>query len=408
MKRILKTFESLPSVVTPANPGSGSGTGTGVQTSSRRKPGTSKILDTAPVFTGVTRRYDDLPNFGRNSKVSNERGVALFLVLWVMALLTVIAGEFCYAIRTEVNITRNFKEETQAYYIAVSGLFWAVGELVVNEYVPRQVKAPDGKEEQENIIWRINADIPALPFGEGQFKVERENESGKVNLNRAGGPLLKMMLNNFEIADTDKNIIVDSIMDWRDKDNFHRANGAEDDYYLSLPQPYKCKNGDFTSIEELLLVRGVTHEIFYGGLKDMVAVYQGEDTVMVLVTASGRYNQIWEESDFNRININAASPRMLRALPRMTEDMVQAIMKYRGKKDFRSLSDLALIVGSDIYAGISPYITLRLSPYYTIKSVGMVKDSQTRQGVQAVVKIDRTLPKGYEVIQWIDGLEYRS
>ena len=234
--------------------------------------------------------------------------------------------------------------------------------------------------------------------------MERENESGKVNLNRAGAPLLKMMLNNFEIADTDKNIIVDSIMDWRDKDNFHRANGAEDDYYLSLPQPYKCKNGNFTSIEELLLVRGVTPEIFYGGLKDMVAVYQGEDTVMVL----GRDIRRWEESDFNRININAASPRMLRALPRMTEDMVQAIMKYREKKDFRSLSDLALIVGSDIYAGISPYITLRLSPYYTIKSVGMVKDSLTRQGVQAVIKIDKKLKKGYEVIQWIDGLEYRS
>jgi len=78
----------------------------------------------------------------------SERGIALFLVLWVMALLTVIAGEFCYFVRTEANITRNFKEETQTYYIAMSGLSFAIGELVVNELVPRQVKAPDGKEEQ--------------------------------------------------------------------------------------------------------------------------------------------------------------------------------------------------------------------------------------------------------------------
>ena len=111
--------------------------------------------------------------------------------------------------------------------------------------------------------------------------MEKENESGKVNLNRASEPLLKMMLNNFEIEDADKNIIVDSIMDWRDKDNLHRLNGAEDDYYLSLPQPYKCKNGDFTSIDELLLVRGVTPEIFYGGLKDMVSVYQDKETESV-------------------------------------------------------------------------------------------------------------------------------
>jgi len=346
----------------------------------------------------------------------SEHGIALFLVLWVMALLTVIAGEFCYAIRTEVNITRNFKEETQTHYIAVSGLFWAIGELVVNELVPRQVKAPDSKGEQEDIRWRINADVPAIPFGDGQFKVEKENESGKVNLNRAGESLLKMMLNNFEIDDIGKNIIVNSIMDWRDKDNFHRANGAEDDYYLSLPQPYKCKNGEFTSIEELLLVRGVTPEIFYGGLKDMVTVYQDKETglegfsqvYLDTLTESERDKRKRSGFDFDRININAASPRMLRALPRMTDDIVLEIMKYREKKDFRAMSELHPVVGAEVYAAIAPYITLSLSPYYTIKSLGTLKESQTRQGVQAVVKIDRTLKKGYEIIQWIDGLEYRS
>ena len=347
--------------------------------------------------------------------LKSERGIALFLVLWVMALLTVIAGEFCYAIRAEVNITRNFKEETETHYIAVSGLFWAIQELVVNELVPRKVTAPDSEDQQEDVRWRVNADIPAIPFGDGQFKVEKENESGKVNLNRAGEPLLRMMLNNLEIEAADKDIIVDSILDWRDKDNLHRVNGAEDDYYLSLPRPYKCKNGDFTSIEELLLVRGVTPEIFHGGLKDMVSVYQdketGKDMVAVyqdIETGAELGNLRRAGFDFNKININAASPRMLRSLPRMTEDAVQAIMKYREKKDFRSLTDLHLLIGSETYAGISPYITLSLFPYYTIKSVGMIAGSQTRQGVQAVVKIDRTLKKGYEIIQWIDGLEYRS
>jgi general secretion pathway protein K len=334
--------------------------------------------------------------------LKNERGIALFLVLWVMALLTVIAGEFCHAIRTEVNVTRNFKEETQAHYIAASGLFWAVGELVINDRVPRQVKASgsEGEGGVEDIRPQINADVPAIPFGDGQFKIEKMNESGKVNLNRAGALLLRMMLNNFQIEESDKNIIVDSIMDWRDKDNLHRLNGAEDDYYLSLPQPYKCKNGDFTSIEELLLVRGVTPEIFHGGLKDMVAVYQDKET--------GPVSDIQRRTgfDFNKININAASPRMLRALPGITEEIVQAIVKYREKKDFRSLTDLHLVVGSEVFSTISPYITLSLSPYYTIQSVGMLKEGKTRQGVHAVVKIDRSLKKGYKVVQWVDGLEY--
>lgn len=334
--------------------------------------------------------------------VKNERGIALYLVLWVMALLTVIAGEFCHAIRTEVNITRNFKEETQTYYIATAGVFRTIGELVVNEFVPRPAKAADDEDAAEDFRWRTSADAPAVPFGSGQFKVKKENESGKVNLNRAGRPLLRMMLNGFELEDEDKNIIVDSIMDWRDKDGLHKANGAENEYYLSLAEPYKCKNGDFTTVEELLLVRGITPGIFYGGLKEMVSVYQ--DREIPAQSGSRRKTEV----DFDRININAAPLQMLRSLPNMTGDMALEIAAYREEKDFRSLSDLFTLVGLDIYTSISPYITLKTSPYYTIKSTGMLEESRTRQGVRAVVKIDRTLKKGYKIIQWIDGLEYAS
>ena len=100
----------------------------------------------------------------------SERGIALVLVLWVMALLTVIAGEFCHAVRTEVNVTRNFKEETQTHYIAMSGLFLAVQELVVNEYLPRPVSAPGNVDAPEDVRWRINTDIPAVPFGDGSIQ----------------------------------------------------------------------------------------------------------------------------------------------------------------------------------------------------------------------------------------------
>jgi general secretion pathway protein K len=341
-----------------------------------------------------------------------ERGIALFLVLWVMALLTVIAGEFCYAVRTEVNVTRNFREETQTYYIAMSGLFLTVKELVGNGYVSPPVRTSVNAEETEDPRWRINTDFPAVPFGGGWFKVEKENESGKVNLNRAGAALLRIMLNTFPIEDADKNIIVDSIQDWRDRDNFHRANGAEDDYYLSLPQPYKCKNGEFTSTDELLLVRGVTPQIFYGGLKDMVSIHQDKETETTpatgLTQVAGAAPVRRYEPDYNRINVNAASPRMLRSLPGMTEDALQAVMKYRARRDFRSMPELYNVVGGAVYAGIAPYIALNLFPYYTIKSAGMLEGSRTRQGVQAVVKIDRNLDKGYEIIQWIDSLEFGS
>ena len=236
--------------------------------------------------------------------IQKENGIALFLVLWVLTLLSVIVGEFCYAMRTEVNITRNFKEEIQAYYIAEAGLYFAVTEFIKAKKSPQKAPDEEEDEEEEKIRWRINADIPAIEFEQGWFKVKIGNESGKININKAAPGLLKILLNGFDLEEETVNIIVDSIMDWRDKDKFHRLNGAEDDYYNSLPDPYECKDGDFESLEELLLVRGVTPEIFYGGLKDMATVFQDKDGT----SRNKRRRRRTKKSNFNKININAAPP----------------------------------------------------------------------------------------------------
>jgi DNA uptake protein ComE-like DNA-binding protein len=58
--------------------------------------------------------------------------------------------------------------------------------------------------------------------------------------------------------------IADAIIDWIDADDLPRTNGAEDDYYTGLQPPYHCKNGPLDSLEELLLVRGVTQELLLG------------------------------------------------------------------------------------------------------------------------------------------------
>jgi general secretion pathway protein K len=321
--------------------------------------------------------------------LKNQGGIALFLVLWVLALLSVIVGEFCHAMRTEVNITRNFKEMTQAYYIAAAGLNQAISQLVSNSGKPFKATFENDGEDEE-IQWRINVEIPAIAFAQGQFEVRIDNESGKVNVNKAGPELLKLMLNGFELDDTDKNIIVDSILDWRDTDNLHRINGAENEYYLSLPDPYHCKNSDFDSIGELLLVRGMSLEIFYGGLKDRVTVYQDEAA---------------KETPQNRININAANLSLLRVLPGMTEELVQNLMEYRKQTDITSLTEVIKILGSETYAAIRPFITLESGPYFTITSIGSMEEGTIKQGMQALVKMDPGKEKKYKILQWMDRIE---
>lgn len=323
----------------------------------------------------------------------NETGIAMFMVLWVLTLLSVIVGEFCHAMRTEVNITRNFKEETEAYYIALAGMNIAISELIKNERAPQKTENSD-EEKEDKIEWRVNADIPAIPFGAGQFKVEIGNESGKININKADASLLKMMTDRFEIEDNEKAVIVDSILDWRDQDNLHRLNGAEDDYYMSLPKPYQCKDADFDAVEELLLVRGITSEI-YEVLKEIVTVLEdGEPEPEPGNRGAGS----------DKININAASPEMLLSLPGMTAEMVAEIIEYRKEKDFKSPTELFPIVGDEVYTAILPYLAYpsSISSFFTIKSMGMLNDSLTRQSVKVLVKIDPRLARKYRIVEWLE------
>ena len=53
---------------------------------------------------------------------NNEKGIALILVLWIMVLLIALGTEFALSMKTEVNTTRNFKEDAEAYYLAKAGM----------------------------------------------------------------------------------------------------------------------------------------------------------------------------------------------------------------------------------------------------------------------------------------------
>jgi general secretion pathway protein K len=359
--------------------------------------------------------------------LKNDRGIALFMVLWVLILLSVIVGEFCHAMRTEMNVTRNYKEQSQAYYIALAGFNRAVVELVKQDGAAGKTvvrddgiasvfqsvlkktvlrEEPSGEEADiETSQWRINVDIPPEKFGAGDFQVRIGNESGKIDINQASEPMLKMLLDVFDLDEKEKSIIADSILDWRDENDLHRLNGAEDDYYRSLKRPYECKDADFDTVEELLLVRGVTEDLFHGGLKEMVTVMgdgrsasrQGRKTV-----------QFAKVSREQKINLNAASSKMLRSLPGMTDESVEAIVAYRKESDFIALNDLISAIGAETVGMIQPFITFQPSPHYTVEVVGSVAGTPVRRGIEALVQVDKGQKTGYRILRWRDRLRQDS
>jgi len=337
-----------------------------------------------------------------NVVLKNSSGAALLMVLWVLTLLTVISGEFCRAMRTETNISRNYRDVTQAYYAAVGGMNTAIYQILRDIAPPKTLTKTNEPGEDGRIPWRINTAPPQLVFGHGSATVRIDNESGKVNLNLADEGLLRLWISGLDIGETEKNTIIDAILDWRDGDDLHRLNGAENDFYQSLPEPYPCKNGDFESVAELMRVKGVTPEIFHGGLSRMATVYPGRKFLQEKEGWTDGQKRPEGQFDYNRININAASPELVGMLPGFSEEAVDSIVAYRQEKDFRTNAELLEIIDPKEFAGVSNFLTYSLSPYYRVQALGTVADSEAHRMVGALIDVDLKSDETYRIVQWID------
>jgi len=215
---------------------------------------------------------------------NNESGIALILVLWVLVLLIALGTEFALSMKTEVNTTRNFKEDAEAYYLAQAGITLAKAEILSDAEYHSWTEEKGfifGPVDSGNIEDEDNPtpEVPSeeepetpeppqrteLPLGKGFIHYSIRDENGKININTASRDvLIKMLSANGIPLGADRDTIVDSILDWIDKDDRHRVNGAESDYYRGLSPPYSAKNGPLDTLEELLKIKGVTPELFYG------------------------------------------------------------------------------------------------------------------------------------------------
>lgn len=152
--------------------------------------------------------------------------------------------------------------------------------------------------------------------------------------------------------------VADSILDYLDDDDEPRAYGAESEYYLSLPSPYEPKDGPLDSVEELLLVKGVTPWMLFGADANRNGVIDASEQMVGQTTGDGVASLGWaayltvhslennKRSDGTpRINVNGddletLSSELSEALG--NDDWASFIVAYRvaGKPPQREAGDL--------------------------------------------------------------------
>lgn len=295
---------------------------------------------------------------------NSQKGIALLLVLWVMTLLMVIVFSFSLLAKTEINSTIHFKESIEKKFYAEAGIQRAIMELfykLENKNIPL--------EFEETEPWKTDGTPYSVEFGDGFFSVRITDESGKVDINKTPEIILRNLLINLGVSQDDTDIIVDSIMDWKDSDDLYRLHGAESDYYMSLRNPYKAKNAPFDTVEELLLVRGMTPEILYGdnerkGLIDFITVHSNKNT----------------------INIRSAPREVLASIPGMTMDLAQAIIDFRENNELEDPSEIQSIVGEN-FPVFSKYVDTMDSDSFTIESSGYRTATEAPYTIRATVTL---------------------
>jgi type II secretory pathway component PulK len=187
--------------------------------------------------------------------------VALVVVLFLSALLTLLMYTFLREMQVEYELATSVGRDVQARHLAWSAVEKAIVVLgaeatPVASPAQKWLDDPDEWYEQE-LGDGVFSMIRMTPEADGKLKYGIQDEASRFNLNT----IPRDVIMKFPKATEE---IADSILDWRDADEEQRSQGAENAYYQTQSKPYKCKNGPFVTVEELLLVKGMTPEILYG------------------------------------------------------------------------------------------------------------------------------------------------
>lgn len=246
-----------------------------------------------------------------NYAVANK-GTILIITLWILAIITILAVGIGYRVGIDLKITGYQLYKLKALYIAKGGINKAILELENKQNKDTDFLAESwssGKDADGNFIFKD------VEVGDGNFTVFCDfketgteklkfygisTEEGRININTA----TKELLSNLSGLTAD---IAAAIVDWRDENDIPQPGGAENAYYQSLVPPYSCRNKEFKCIEELLLVKDVTPQIF-DKIKNLVTVHSN-----------------------GKININAADYNVLCAL--MGEILAYKVVRFRQGAD---------------------------------------------------------------------------
>jgi type II secretory pathway component PulK len=188
-----------------------------------------------------------------------RRGSAFVMTVWILAAMTGLVLAVGHGVRVEADAAANRLATAQAAAAEKGAEQFVLSAVAAEIATPGTLNTDDvqntmsGMQVADAYFYILKPD----PEDETALAFGLTDEAGKLDINTA----TEQQLINLPNMTQD---IVDSIIDWRDADSTPGGEGAEDPYYQSLPTPYQCKNANFETVEELMLVKGIDADVLFG------------------------------------------------------------------------------------------------------------------------------------------------
>jgi len=296
------------------------------------------------------------------SRPQRQKGVALILVMWVLALIGVLLGSFALMARTENLESRHMFDTTSARYDAIAGVELALAQL----------RNPDPMQR-----WVADGRPYEFPYEGATVKVEITNESGKIDLNVADSATLMALFQSIGLDLGAAEAMSHAVPDWLDAEQQVRPHGAEAPQYAAAGLDYGPTNLPFQTVAEVQQVLGMNYEI-YKKIEPAITVYSGTRTP----------------------NAAYAPYEALMAIPGMTQPLAQQIIATRQAMPpgtTGAIEGLTLPGGAAIMAS-GGGLTYSIKSKATLPNgVSITFDATIRAGGVS------TSGRPYTVLRWRDG-----
>lgn len=306
------------------------------------------------------------------STKSNNKGLVLVTVLWVIVVLMVIVSVLGRQSRLDTKVCFARLEGVRCKWASRAGIEKAIG--ILNEDTRESDCLTD--------LWSDNEeDLNDVYLQNCWFTVRVIDEASKLNINTVTkGQLLELPEMLEEIAD--------AIIDWRDEDDTPSTGGVEGGYYENLQFGYMARNGPLRTIRELLLVKDVTEQLFFGEDTNLNGQldYNEQDGEESLPYDDGdseldkgwiayltcySYDNNKDAEGNPKTNINEGNANQLSRSLGISNSQAESIVDNRPSNGYQSIGDLI---------GNGPNSTLDMQTFSTIADKITVDDGDKIPG----------------------------